>query len=76
MINITGFEPLDLIILDSSDKTNKIISFIRTNSTEYIQNNFNNFLNDNKIDFLNNLTYNDLVQVFAELNKKGLSFNA
>lgn len=74
MINITGFEPLDLILLDSSDKTNKIVSFIKMNSSEYIQNNFNNFLNNEKIDFLNDLTYNDLMRVSAELEKKGLSF--
>lgn len=74
MINITGFEPLDLILLDSSDKANKIVSFIRINSSEYIQNNFNNFLNNEKIDFLNDLTYNDLMRVSTELEKKGLSF--
>jgi hypothetical protein len=74
MINITGFEPLDLILLDSSDKTNKIVSFIKMNPSEYIQNNFNNFLNNEKIDFLNDLTYNDLMRVSAELKKKGLSF--
>lgn len=74
MINITGFEPLDLILLDSSDKTNKIVSFIKMNSSEYIQNNFNNFLNNEKIDFLNDLTYNDLTRVSTELEKKGLSF--
>lgn len=74
MVNITGFEPLDLILLDSSDKANKIISFIRMNPSEYIQINFNNFLNNEKIDFLNDLTYNDLMAVSAELKKKGLSF--
>lgn len=76
MIEITGFEPLDLILLDSSHKTDKIINYIRENTTEYIQANFNSFLDNQNIDFLNDLTYNDLMRVSAELKKKGLSFNA
>lgn len=76
MINITGFEPLDLMLLDSSDKANTIISFIRANSSSYIKDNFNTFLDEKGINFLDDLTYSDLKQVSAELGKKGLSFNA
>lgn len=76
MIEVTGFEPLDLILLDSSYKTDKIINYIRENPTEYIQTNFNSFLDNLDIDFLNDLTYNDLMRISAELEKKGLSFNA
>lgn len=76
MTKITGFEPLDLILLDSSHKADKIINYVRENSTESIQANFNSFLDSLDIDFLNDLTYDDLMRVSTELKKKGLSFNA
>lgn len=76
MINITGFEPLDLILLDSYEKANTIINYIRDNSPEYIKNNFSSFLDSAEIDFFNDLTGGDLARVSTELKKKGLSFNA
>lgn len=70
---ITGFEPLDLIIMESAEKADKIIDCIRENDHDNVIQNFNSLIEEMQIDILEDLTGNDLRRINTELQKKGYS---
>lgn len=70
---ITGFEPLDLIIMESAEKADKIIDCIRGSDHDNVVQNFNFLIEEMQIDILEDLTGNDLRRINTELQKKGYS---
>lgn len=70
---ITGFAPLDFMIMESSEKTDKIIVCIRENSKEIVPFALAKLVQEMKINIYEDLTGNDLIRVNTELKKKGYS---
>lgn len=70
---ITGFEPLDLIIMESAEKADKIIDCIRESDHDNVVQNFNSLIEEMQVDILEDLTGNDLRRINTELQKKGYS---
>lgn len=67
---ITGFEPLDMIIMESDKQADRLCSAINDLPADYIDEHFNDLLLDLGID-LEDLTGNDLMRVDAALKEKG-----
>lgn len=74
MVSITGFEPLDLIIMESDEKANKIINCIRETPTELVPSALQNLIyKDMEVGIFEDLTGNDLARIEDVLNEKGYS---
>lgn len=72
---ITGFEPLDIIIMESDKQADKLIAAIQDLPAEYIDEHFDDILLDLGID-LEDLTGNDMMRIDAALEEKGFLINA
>lgn len=68
---ITGFEPLDMIIMESDRQADELVAVIEASSTDYLRNHFTDIILEKGID-LEDLTGNDIMRVNAALEEKGL----
>lgn len=67
---LTGFEPLDMLIMESDKQAERLISAIDELPADYIDEHFDDLLLDLGVD-LEDLTGNDLMRVDAALKEKG-----
>lgn len=71
---ITGFAPLDFIIMESGEKADRIINCIRESDSDNVIQNFKSLIvEDMRINIFEDLTLNDLTRINTELQKKGYS---